>query len=104
ILMGDIVGSSERPGAPLMAAFQKIIAAANETFAQKILSPLTITLGDEFQGVVGDLHSVVCMVFYIDRELIDLKDPFRIRYSLNYGVIDTPINTKSAHQMLGEGL
>jgi len=104
VLMGDIVGSSGKEGAKLMEDFKAVVASANANFSEQIYSPLTITLGDEFQGVVKDLPSVVCMLFYIDRELIDLTDPFRIRYSLEYGDIDTPINTRNAYGMLGEGL
>lgn len=104
VLMGDVVRSSEKHGAALMANFKELTASVNTHFAERIISPLTITLGDEFQGIVADLDVAVRMIFFMDAELIDIKDPFRIRYSLNYGTIDTPVSTENAHGMLGEGL
>lgn len=102
--MGDIVGSSAHNGAGLMNNFKQVIQSANATLSELIKSPLTITLGDEFQGVVKDLPAVAYTIFYIDRELIDITPAFRIRYSMEYGPIDTPVNARRAHEMLGEGL
>lgn len=104
VLMGDIVGSSGKDGAALMANFKEVIQFSNSTFSKQLLSPLTITLGDEFQGVVSDLKTAVEVIFYIDQLLITAKPPFRLRYSMQYGPIDTPVNRESAHEMLGEGL
>jgi hypothetical protein len=101
VLMGDIVGSSKKNDVELMSAFKAIIRSANDVFVKQIVSPLTITLGDEFQGVVKDLVTVVDIIFHIDQALLAVRHPFRIRYSLQYGPIDTPLN---AHAMLGEGL
>ncbi|MEQ8413799.1 MAG: SatD family protein [Imperialibacter sp.] len=104
VLMGDIVGSSEKIGATLMTSFKSVIQSANGNFSNQILSPLTITLGDEFQGVVHDLRSVIDIIFHIDQSLIGTNPEFRIRYSMQYGPIDTPVNKENAHGMLGEGL
>jgi hypothetical protein len=104
VLMGDIVGSSEKRGAALMTSFKSVIQSANSHFSKQILSPLTITLGDEFQGVVHDLRSVVDVIFHVDQMLVGTNPEFRIRYSMQYGSIDTPVNKENAHGMLGEGL
>ncbi len=104
VLMGDIVGSSQKNGAELMTSFKSVIASANSHFSSQILSPLTITLGDEFQGVVQDLRSAVDIIFHIDRQLVATNLVFRIRFSLQYGAIETIVNTENAHGMLGEGL
>ncbi|TMV59141.1 hypothetical protein FGG78_35990, partial [Thioclava sp. BHET1] len=53
VLMGDIV-RSETSLAPdlLYARFNAAIDALNQDHAGSLASPLTITLGDEFQGLV----------------------------------------------------
>ncbi|MEQ9375083.1 MAG: SatD family protein [Imperialibacter sp.] len=102
--MGDIVGSTSQNGAQLMMDFKKVIEATNKKLSDYILSPLTVTLGDEFQGVMMDLLSCLEAMFYLDELVVSLKQEFKIRYSVQYGVIDTPINEKSAHEMLGKGL
>ena len=51
ILMADVIGSRGADQAELMLAFKKVVDQANGTL--DFVSPLTITLGDEFQGVVN---------------------------------------------------
>ncbi|MFD2783785.1 SatD family protein [Novosphingobium pokkalii] len=49
--MGDIVNSSDAPSANgLHRTFNMAVEEANRRHAKDILSRLTITLGDEFQG------------------------------------------------------
>jgi len=102
ILMADIIHSSSQPGAQLMDALKEVVHVTNKQFSSKLKSPLTITLGDEFQGVADSLKSLIEIVFNIDKLL--LSADFKLRYSINYGQIDTKINTKIAYEMLGEGL
>ncbi|ADR20644.1 hypothetical protein MATR_17310 [Marivirga tractuosa] len=102
IIMADVINSSTFSGSALMKDFKKLIEKANKLFEKQIISPLTITLGDEFQGVVKDLNSAVELVFYLDQEL--LKSEFQLRYALQLGEIETPINKNIAYGMLGNGL
>lgn len=105
IIMADVIDSrsiSKDDG--FMDAFKSLIQKANSTFAAAILSPLTITLGDEFQGVVATKKVMLDLVFYLDEQLLALNLPFKLRYALVYGEIETPINTKIAHEMYGSGL
>ncbi len=104
ILMADIIGSSGFEGQQLMTEFKQMIALHNKRFADKILSPLTITLGDEFQGVVADLPTCVQIIIALDEYAYVKNVGFKLRYSLYYGTIDTPINHKVAHGMVGAGL
>ena len=59
VLMGDIVGSERaRSVKTVHRVFNKAIDFANERYADGIDSPLAITLGDEFQGLLRTLsHS-----------------------------------------------
>ncbi len=104
ILMADIIGSSSVEGKQLMTEFKQMIALHNKRFAEKILSPLTITLGDEFQGVIADLHTCVQIVIALDEYAYIKNTGFKLRYSLHFGTIDTAINHKVAHAMVGAGL
>ena len=104
ILMGDIVASSSYAGDRLRQAFMAQIEDCNAALQEGILSPYTITLGDEFQGVAASLRSALEALFYLE-EHIPLSDPpFQLRYVIVHGEIDTPINPKKAYAMMGPGL
>ena len=102
--MADIVGSSKRKGKTLMNDFKLAVAWANKRGKLHITSPLTITLGDEFQGVVKDAHSALQIVFDLEQYLMRLKSPFKLRYVIHEGEIETQVNRKNAYEMLGPGL
>ncbi|MEM6524434.1 MAG: SatD family protein [Bacteroidota bacterium] len=104
ILMSDIINSSSKQGDSLMKAFKDVVADTNREFSGQIISPLTITLGDEFQGVVRDLQSAIDIIFYLDEQTLNHTPTFSLRHVVNYGSIKTPINPNNAHEMLGDGL
>lgn len=104
ILMGDIVGSSESESITLQREFSKLIGEINLEFKDLLKSPLTITLGDEFQGIVVDLKTSIEIIVRIEEEKWKLEYPILIRYSLGFGEISTPINSEIAFGMLGKGL
>ncbi|MCA6074609.1 SatD family protein [Fulvivirga sedimenti] len=104
IMMADIIGSSREEGAALMNAFSGIVEAANKKFESGILSPLTITLGDEFQGIISDVQTATEIIFFIDEQCLIADPVFRLRYVLHYGEIQTPVNTIESYGMLGPGL
>src|SRR2546421_13076826 len=97
ILMADIVESSKMEPGQLMADFKKVVELINEKHVKNILSPLTITLGDEFQGVINGAEAALQVIFNIEEELLKLTKPFKMRYVLVEGKIDTPLNRKNAH-------
>lgn len=102
ILMADIMKSSDYNGAQLMPLFKNVVDQVNSTFQSEITSPLTITLGDEFQGVVNTLKGGTEIIFAMDELL--LNQPFKMRFVLNYGEIQTDINKENSYGMLGDGL
>lgn len=104
VLMADIIDSSSHEGEALSQMFAQLVNQVNQQFKAQIKSPLTITLGDEFQGVILDLGSAIEIIFGIEEALIMLEMPFQLRYVLNYGEIDTPVNPEIAYGMLGQGL
>lgn len=102
--MGDVVSSETCNQKLLQKEFAGLIAQLNKKHSRKILSPLTITLGDEFQGIVKDLASGIEIILDAQKICIHEKAGFQIRFVLNYGIIETPINNEIAYGMLGRGL
>ena len=103
ILMGDIIGSRDKQSKKLISDFKKLLKNVSNN-KEAFISPPTITLGDEFQGVVKSLTDGINIIFQIEEMIIKKSYDFKLRYVLYYGQIDTPINRESAHGMMGEGL
>lgn len=104
ILMADVIGSRKKKSIELIADFKKIVNYVNHKWSKEILSPLTITLGDEFQGVIDSTENAIKVIFEIEEEIINNNQDLKLRYVINKGKIDTPINKNIAYEMLGEGL
>lgn len=104
IIMADIVSSRSYNGDALMNEFKRIVEECNETHKGLLLSPFTITLGDEFQGVAASLRAAVDLILYLEDRILTVQPAFLLRYVLVYGAIDTPINPIIAHGMTGQGL
>ena len=101
--MGDIVGSERSPAIKAVhRAFNKAVDSANENHAAQIASPLTITLGDEFQGLLRALVHAwdVAAALRIQLLVADVS----CRFVIGTAAIETPINTKQAWNMMGGGL
>ncbi|MCF8242438.1 MAG: SatD family protein [Melioribacteraceae bacterium] len=66
--------------------------------SESILSPLTITLGDEFQGLYKNADVIFLNIF----EILLAIYPVKVRFSLGVGEISTVINKENAIGMDGE--
>lgn len=104
ILMGDVISSSDYDAGILSKNLKDLVNTANKSLKKKTLSPYTVTLGDEFQGVTSSLKSGVETFFYLEEQRLIKKYDFKLHYVLHYGKIDTPINPETSYGMLGEGL
>jgi len=104
ILMADIIGSRTSNQTQLMADFQELVAITNERNKHHLVSPLTITLGDEFQGIISGIAGAVAIVLDLEEALIRRNAGFKLRYVIVEGLIETPINTEIAYGMMGDGL
>jgi hypothetical protein len=102
--MADVVHSGEHNGSQLMDSFKEIVNSVNSAYESEILSPLTITWGDEFQGVISSLEVGISIIFHLEEEMIHQGADYKLRYVLLYGEIETSINTTVAYEMLGSGL
>lgn len=103
ILMADVIGSRRQDQATLLADFKAVVATVNAE-THWFISPLTITLGDEFQGVLVDVGSAIKSVFMLEEQLVKRELSFKLRYVIVEGLIETPVNREIAYGMLGDGL
>ncbi len=104
ILMADIIDSRRSDQKTLMNDFKELVASTNLKYKKNILSPLTITLGDEFQGIVDHINDAVNIVLHLEESRITRNANFKLRYVIVEGLIETPINKTIAYGMMGDGL
>lgn len=105
ILMGDIIGSSRHEDLQkLRKDFIEIVSSCSRELKHEIVSPYTVTLGDEFQGVAASLHALLESIFYMEEKILHQGLDFKVRYVAVYGEIETSINRLKAHTMMGAGL
>lgn len=103
ISMGDLVRSTRHADPKqLHLLFNQVVAQANQRFAESIASPLTITLGDEFQGLSTSLNRGFELNHFVRMSL--LLNGVSTRLVLGIGAIDTPVNPENAWNMMGAGL
>jgi len=97
-VIADIVQSSAIPD---RKEFQRnlgaILTRISASAGSAIISPYTITLGDEFQAVYGEPRGLF-------RDLVSIlwqTHPTKIRFALSHDVLLTEINTEAAIGMDG---
>lgn len=102
--MADVIKSREADGVAVAKDLRHLTEQANKLFKKEIISPLTVTLGDEFQGVINSMQTGIEIIWKLEEMIIEKQIAFKLRYVLSSGKIETPVNRKIAHGMLGEGL
>lgn len=103
VVMGDIVGSEKASStAQLHNIFNAAVDAANTEFAEALAAPLTITLGDEFQGLATSLSHGFAMISRVRYSL--LAQGVACRFALGVAKIETPVDPTRAWNLLGPGL
>jgi len=100
--MGDVIGSEAMDRARLHAVFNEETERANKVFAHNLVSPLTITLGDEFQGMVQRSADAFRIANRMRLDLLGRQ--VACRFVIGQADIETPLNRKEAWNMLGTGL
>lgn len=100
VLIGDIVESKKiKQRQKFQIEFQKLISDLNSVYKKKIVSPLTITLGDEFQGLLNDSTELFLIIHKIQSSFRDVI----FRFAMSVGSISTKINNETAIGMDGGG-
>ena len=89
-IIGDIKNSKniEERG-KFQNKLNKILNEINEIYSDSISSNFTITLGDEFQGLLHSGEHVMDIIQYIKKE----SYPIKIRFGIGIGAITTDINS-----------
>lgn len=103
VVMGDLVSSERSPSVPdLHRVFNEVIDQVNEDDQRKLVSPLTITLGDEFQGICANLSDGLALLRKLRAGM--LLKLLECRFVLGVISLETPINNDRAWNMMGPGL
>ena len=99
VVIGDIVSSRKvAQRARLQSDLKRVLDAINRENNRFVVSPYTITLGDEFQAVFSGTDAL----FRHTAEILKALHPVKARFSFGIGTIETPINRKQAIGMDGE--
>lgn len=99
VLIADIEASREvkdQEREELQQTLQEVLDTLNEQ-DNGLLSPYTITLGDEFQAVLENADSIFVHML----KVLAALHPVAVRFSLGLGDISTPINSEQAIGMDG---
>ncbi len=94
-IIGDIVGSkklSRTTRAKLQLQFERLLEQLNLKYTPHLVAKLSITLGDEFQGISRNAEIIPELIWDIENGIADRE--FRI--GLGYGALYTPISESSA--------
>lgn len=103
VIMGDLVKSEAAPSAEaLHRLFNDAVNEANAAFADQLASPLTITLGDEFQGLTETLEAGMTIIRHIRWSL--LERDVECRFVIGLVSLASPVNADKAWNMMGPGL
>lgn len=89
-IIGDIKNSkSIEKRKEIQNKLNKVLNKINNIYCDSISSNFTITLGDEFQGLLHSGEHVMDIIQYIKKELY----PVKIRFGIGIGAITTNINS-----------
>lgn len=102
--MGDVVSSTDYHSQTLQKQLKSLTNSCNKTLREELLSPYTITLGDEFQGIPQSLVTSIKTLFFYEEECLRQSLDFKLHYVIHYGEIETEINPDIAYEMMGPGL
>lgn len=101
--MGDLIGSEKATSrADLHRLFNAEVDAANSQDEPSLISPLTITLGDEFQGLTSTFLGAISLIQKLRMRL--LASGVECRFAIGLVRLEAPLNEKTAWNMMGQGL
>jgi hypothetical protein len=91
-VIGDVVASRRaEERSVLQARLAAALRSVNDEFSDLVVAQFLITVGDEFQGLLGGFQG-------IDRMLALLRarvNPSELRIGLGYGPLDTPLQPQA---------
>lgn len=88
-VIGDVIDSKSLENRyDVQNNFKACLQAINEKYKEEIVSKFSLTLGDEFQGLL----STQVNIFQVIDDIILLIKPYQIRFGIGLGQILTDIN------------
>lgn len=98
-IVGDIIGSKELADRnSAQRKLKSILEKTNNKYRDEIEAQFTITLGDEFQGLLKSGHRVMDIIADIGIQM----HPIEVRFGIGVGEISTEINRYAALGADGE--
>lgn len=99
-IIGDIIHSKEiEDRRTVQKQLKELLDEVNIEFSKDITSKFTITLGDEFQGLLSNGMNVMRIIQLIEQRMY----PIRIRFGIGIGSITTDIDANMAIGADGPG-
>lgn len=98
VIIGDIINSKKIDDREqVQTTFKKILHEINQKYATEIASQFTITLGDEFQGLLKNSNHVIKIITEIEMAIA----PIKMRFGIGVGEVSTAINIESSSEIDG---
>lgn len=97
VMIADVIGSRKLENREAVQSGLEALLERLNACREQMLSPYTITLGDEFQAVFEGADRVLPDVLAVMSALY----PVKLRFALGLGSVSTPINTSRAIGMDG---
>ena len=92
-IIGDIKGSKQISNrSQIQKKLGHVLKDVNETYKADISAKFIITLGDEFQGLLGRSKYVFDIIKFIQKEMY----PVRLRFGVGIGEISTDVFSEAA--------
>ncbi|HGC8480018.1 TPA: SatD family protein, partial [Streptococcus agalactiae] len=92
-LIGDIINSKQiLERETFQQSFQQLMTELSDVYGEELISPFTITAGDEFQALLKPSKKVFQIIDHIQLAL----KPVNVRFGLGTGNIITSINSNES--------
>jgi len=98
VIIGDIIKSRELNNRyQVQQEFDSAVHETQQTYGEGLISPITLTIGDEFQSVMRNGRGLFKIIDDLDLKM----RPVQLRYGIGIGKINTAINSKISIGMDG---
>ena len=98
VIIGDIIKSRKLSNRyEVQKTFASVVSEVQTTYAGELVSPITLTIGDEFQSVMRQARELFKIVDDLETQML----PVQLRHGFGIGEIDTEINEQYSIGMDG---
>ncbi len=98
VIIGDIIDSKRIIDRKVtQIKLKKVLNEINNKYSNDIASKFTITLGDEFQGLLKSRKNIINIIFDIEMKM----SPISLRFGVGIGDISTEINYEYSSEIDG---